>query len=133
MCKRATNLFRVDQMIQQIQEIEINDDDILSLYILNSVWNNINKGLIAAVNDLSILLDKLNITEEKYNKFAKGITDGTACIVSDESFNPNTPIDLTRISTIILIPTDTSEKAQCVTEVNWITGKKEINWHTEAN
>ena len=124
-CKRATNTYIIDQMIQQMQEIKLNNDDISSPYILNSECDNINDGTTAAVNNPTILLDKLTITEEKYNDLAKGITDGASCIVSDISFNPNSPIGPIGTSAVILAPTDTSERAQCLEGTNWITGTKE--------
>ena len=119
-CKCATNAYKIDQMIQQMQEIELNEHGIPSPYILNSKWNNINKGLIAAVNDPTILLDKFTITEEKCNDLVKGITDSMACVVSDKSFNQNSPIGPAGTSTAILAPTDTSERAQCVEGTNCI-------------
>ena len=91
---------------------------------MSSVWNDINKDLTAAVNDPSILLDKLDITEEKCNNLAKGITDGTACVISDGFFNPNSPIGPAGTSAVILAPSDTSEKSPCATGANWITGTK---------
>ena len=102
-------------MVQQMQEIEINDDDIPSIYIyiyiLNSAWNNINEGLTTAVNDPSVLLEKFDIIEEKCNNLVKGITEGTACVISDKYFNPNSPIGPTGTSTVILAPIGTSEKS----------------------
>ena len=45
-------------------------------------------------------------------------------VASHGSFNPNSPIGSVGISAVILVPTDTSEKAQCVTGANWKTGTK---------
>ena len=97
-------------MVQQMQEIELNEDNIPSMYILNSKWNTINEGLTVVVNNSTILVHKLNITEEKCNNLAKGITDNTACVVSDRSFNPNSLIGPAGTSTVNLVSTDTSEK-----------------------
>ena len=78
-------------MIEHMQEIELKDNDISFLFILHSKWENINEALIAAGNNPVILLDEFSITEEKCNNLAQGIADGTACVVSDGSFNQNSP------------------------------------------
>ena len=94
-----------------MQEIEINDDNIPSLYTLSSAWNSINEGLTATVNDPLIFLDKFEILEEKYNNLAEGIADRTSYVVSDRFFDPNSPKGPAGTSAVILAPTDTNEKA----------------------
>ena len=99
--------------------------EVPSLFLFSCKWDSTNKDLTDAVNNPLILLDKYNIIEEKCNKLEKGITDGTACVVSDGSFNPKSPIGPAGTSAVILAPSETSERSQYVTGANWITGTKE--------
>ena len=123
--KNATNSYKVDKEVFEMQEIDPNEEDILPLYESSSEWESIEEGLTAAVNDPSILLDKFSITEEQCNNLAKGINEGTASVVSDGSFKKNSLIGPAGTSAVILSPTDTSNKNECATGANWITGTKE--------
>ncbi len=91
----------------------------------SSEWSSIEEGLTAAINDPSILLDKFSISEEKCNNLAKGINEGTASVVSDGSFKRETAIGPAGTSAVILSPNDNSNKNECATGANWITGTRE--------
>ena len=123
-CKQATNSYKVERIIYQIRQV-VPNEEVPYLFPFSSAWNTIKEGLTEAVNDPSILLDKYNISEEKCNNLAKGITEETACVVSDGSFNPKSSIGPAGTSSVILAPSETSESSQCVTGANWITGTKE--------
>ena len=108
-----------------MQDIVPHDEDIPSLFKLSSEWNSIEEGLTAAINDPLILLDKFSISEEKCNNLAKGINEGTASVVSDGSFKRETAIGPAGTSAVILSPNDNSNKNECATGANSITGTRE--------
>ena len=52
----------------------------------------------------------------------EGIRNGTASIVSDGSFNPNSPIGPVGTSAVILAPSTDSPKSSWTKAWNWVTG-----------
>ena len=65
-------------------------------------WESLADGLSTAVEDSIILLDWYQLPFNIYLNLVNGIVQGTVCIVSNGSFNPDTPVGPAGTSTIIL-------------------------------
>ena len=79
-------------------------EDALSDFEANSEWSTLSEGFDYAVNDPTILLDKFILPEDMYNSLVDGIRNGTARIVLDGPFEPNSPIGKAGTSAVILAP-----------------------------
>ena len=59
------------------------------------------------------------------NNLVEGIRNGTASIVSDGSFKPNSTIDKAGTSAVILVPSTTCQPRHWARGENWVTGSEE--------
>ena len=57
-----------------------------------------------AVDDSTILLDLYHLPPDSGLALFNGIVEGTACIVSDGSFNPDSSLGPASTSTVVLAP-----------------------------
>ena len=97
-------------------------EDALSDSKANSKWSTLFEGFDYAVNYPTILLDKFILPEDMCNSLVDGIRNGTASIVSDRSFAPNSPIGKAGISAVILAPSTICQPKYWVKGWNWVTG-----------
>lgn len=73
-------------------------------------WSSLKDGLDAGKSDDTILLDKYELPQDNCVRLATGIIQGTASIVSDGSFNPDSPIGPTGTSVVVLTHSIDCEK-----------------------
>ena len=69
-----------------------------------SVWTSLSDGMDSAVEDPTILLDKYQLPRDDCRALVEGIVAGTASIVSDGSFNPESSTGPAGTSAVVLAP-----------------------------
>ena len=94
----------------------------LSDFEADSEWSTLSKGYDYVVNDPTILLGKFILPEDMCNGLVDGIREGTASIVLDGSFEPNSPIGMAGTSAVILTPSTICQPKYWVKGWNWVTG-----------
>ena len=65
-------------------------------------WSTLSEGFDNAITDPTILLDKFILPEDGCTDLVEGIRLGTACVVSDGSFDAASPIGPAGSSAVIL-------------------------------
>ena len=78
--------------------------DALSEFENDYTWSNLQEGFDYAITDPTILLDKFILPKDVYQVLVERISNGTASIVSDGSFNRASPIGPVGTSVVILAP-----------------------------
>ena len=66
--------------------------------------SNLREGFDKAIEDPTILLEKFVLPEDNCQAFCTGIRNGTASIVSDNSFNSSSPMGPVGTSAVIIAP-----------------------------
>ena len=79
----------------------------------------------AAVEDPTILLDQYHLPSNDCLAPVAGIETGTASIVSDGSFNPESLIGLAGTSAVVLAPSTNCPAKLYTKGNNWVTGSRE--------
>ena len=97
----------------------------LSDFEANSEWSNISEGFDYALKDETILLDRFFPPDDMCNSLVEGIRNGTASVVSDGSFEPNSAIGQAGTSAVILAPSTTCQPKHWAKGENWVTGPEE--------
>ena len=69
-----------------------------------SVWTSLSDGMDSAVEDPTILLVKYQLPLDGCRALVEGIVAGTASIVSDGSFNPESSTGPAGTSAVVLAP-----------------------------
>ena len=85
---------------------------------------SVEDGLEAAINDKTILFDKYSIPSNNCEALVAGISTGSACIVSDGSFDTDLSVCPLGISAVILAPSITCAINLFAKGCNWVTGSK---------
>ena len=67
----------------------------------NYAWSNLQKGFNYAIIDPTILLDKFVLSEDMCQALVERISNDTASVISDGSFNRDSPIGPVGTSTVI--------------------------------
>ena len=75
-------------------------------------WDSLLDGLDTTVNDPTILLEWYQLPSDGGLALVNSIVEGTACIVSDGSFNPNSSLYPVSTSNVALAPS-----SHCVTKI----------------
>ena len=96
--------------------------NLLSDFEAYSEWSNLSEGFDHAINNETILLDRFFPPADMCNNLVEGIRNGTASIVSDESFERNSPIGPAGTSAVILAPSTSCHQQHWAREDNWVTG-----------
>ena len=96
----------------------------LSNFEYIAAWDSLANGLDTAVDDPTILLDQYHLPPDGGLALVNIIVEGTTCIVSDGSFNPDSSLGPTGTSAVFLAPS-----TNCATKFydkgnNWVTGAK---------
>ena len=89
-----------------------------------TVWDSLADGFDSAVSDPTILLDQYHLPSDGGLAIVNGIVEGTDCIVSDGSFNPDSSLGPAGTSAVVL-----TLSPNCTTKFyakgnNWVTGAK---------
>ena len=69
-----------------------------------SLWTSLADGMDSAVEDSTILLHKYHLPSDECHALVDGVVAGTASIVSDGSFNPESSIGPAGTSDVVLAP-----------------------------
>ena len=88
----------------------------------DSEWSTLAEGFDHAINDPTILLDKFILPEDGCKGLVEGIRAGTACAVSDGSFNEASPLGPAGTSAVILASSTSCHKKHWTKGFNWVTG-----------
>ena len=78
-----------------------------------------------AVDDPTILLDQYHLPSDGCLALVAGIVSGTASIVSDGSFNPESLIGPAGTSAVVLAPSTNCPAKFYAKGNNWVTGSRE--------
>ena len=89
-----------------------------------SAWASLSDRLDTAIDDPTILLDGYQFPVDGCHVLVNGIVQGTACIVSDGSFNPDSLLNPTGTSAVVLALSTNCATTFYAKENNWITGSK---------
>ena len=76
--------------------------NILSDYEDAAEWTTLTEGFDSAINNQTILLDKFILPVDRCNDLVEGIILGTACVISDGSFDAVSTIGPANSSAYIL-------------------------------
>ena len=87
-----------------------------------SLWTSLSDGMDSAVEDPTILLDKYQLPSDECRALVDGIVAGTASIVSDGSFNPESLTGPAGTSAVILAPSTKYSAKFYAKGNNWVTG-----------
>ena len=93
----------------------------LSDFEADSEWSSLSEGFDYAINNPTILLDKFILPENLCNSLIDSIRNGTTHIVSDGSFEPNSPICKAGTLAVILAPSTIYQREYWVEGWNWVT------------
>ena len=99
--------------------------NLLSDFEANLEWSNLSEGFDYAINDKTILLNRFFPPTDMCNNLVEGIKNGTASIVSDGSFEQNSPIGPAGTSAVILASSTSSHQHHWARGENWVTGPAE--------
>ena len=80
------------------------DTNLLADFEDESLWTSLADGMDSAVEDPTILLHKYHLPSDECHALVDGIVAGTASIVSDGSFNPESMMGPTGTSAVVLAP-----------------------------
>ena len=80
----------------------------LSDFGVIDAWDSLLDGLDTAVDDPTILLDWYQLPSDGGLALVNGIVEGTACIVSDDSFNRDSSLGPADTSAVVLAPSTSS-------------------------
>ena len=87
-----------------------------------SLWTSLQDGIDSAVEDPTILLDKHQLPSDDCRALVDGIVAGTASIVSDGSFNPESSTGPAGTSAVVLAPSTKCSARFYAKGNNWVTG-----------
>ena len=90
----------------------------------NFAWTPLSDGLDTAIDNPTILLDRYLLPSDKCLTLVNGIVQGTACIVSNGSFNLDSSFGPTGTSAVVLAPFTNYETKLYAKGNNWVTGSK---------
>ena len=96
----------------------------LSDFVDTSSWASLSDGMDTAYDDPRILFDRYQLPSDRCFALVNGIVQGTACIISDGSFNPDSTINPSGISAVVLVPSTNCATKFYAKENNWVTGLK---------
>ena len=85
-------------------------------------WSRLEDRLDAVVLDQTVLLDMYTLPADNCEVLVAGIIQGSAYIVSDSSFNPDTSLGHAGTSVIELAPSTSCATNLYVEGNNWVTG-----------
>ena len=80
------------------------NSNLLSDFEDASLWTSLSDGMDSAVEDPTILLHNYHLPSDECHALVDGILAGTASIVSDGSFNPESLMGPTGTSAVVLAP-----------------------------
>ena len=86
--------------------------------------DSLSDGLDTAVDDPTILLDWYQLPSDGYLAQVNSIVDGTACILSDSYFSPDTSLGPTGTSSVVLAPSTNCAAKFYAKGNNWVTGSQ---------
>ena len=87
-----------------------------------SLWTSLSDGMDSAVEDPTILLNKYQLPSDECRALVDGIVAGTASIVSNGSFNPESSTGPAGTSAVVLaLSIECSAKFYAKWN-NWVTG-----------
>ena len=89
-------------------------------------WVDLKDGFNKAGKDPTVLLDKVLLPDNNCQAFCRGITNGTASVVSDGSFNPSSTMGPVGTSGVIMAPSmNRKDQQHWIRGWNWVTGPAE--------
>ena len=94
----------------------------LSNFEDTAAWDSLSDWLDTAVDDPTILLDWYQLPADGGLALVIGIVEGTACIVSDSSFNPDSSFGLDSTSAVVLAPSTNCATKFYAKGNNWVAG-----------
>ena len=94
----------------------------LTLKIYTASWASLSDGLDTAVDDPTILLDRYQLPTDGCLALVNIIVQGTACIVSGGSFNPDSSLGPASTSALVLVLSTNYETKFYAKGNNWVTG-----------
>ena len=98
------------------------NSNLLSDFEDESLWTSLSDGMDSAVEDPTILLNKYQLPSDECRALVDGIVAGTASIVSEGSFNPESSIGLAGTSAVFLAPSTECSANLYAKGNNWVTG-----------
>ena len=98
------------------------NSNLLSDFEDASVWTSLSDGMDSAVEDPTILLVKYQLPLDGCRALVEGIVAGTASIVSDGSFNPESSTGPAGTSAIVIAPSTKYSVKFYAKGNNWVTG-----------
>ena len=96
--------------------------NLLSDFEDESLWTSLVDGMDSAVEDPTILLHKYRLPSDECHALVDGIVAGTASIVSDGSFNPESVMGPTGTSAVVLAPSTKCSAKFFAKGNNWVIG-----------
>ena len=114
--------FQIETQVQSFNICMLHNR--LSDFEDTSAWASLLDGLDTATDNPTILLDRYLLSIDGWFALVNGIVQGTACIVSDSYFNPDSFLGPASTFAVVFAPSTNCETKFYAKGNNWVTGSK---------